>query len=141
MFAALSENLDFFKSRLNLFVALAPVVRVDNCTSTLLSKMKDRDTLDKIAHKMEIHEILSSVGGNRKSAAFLHKLFPEINMLGIKLLSDDDSKEINIISLEAFMGHFPSGTSFKSIKHFKQLMKQQQFEHFDYGPEENRVRY
>src|SRR5438105_8301466 len=99
MFAALSENMEFFKSKLNLFVALAPVVRVDNCTSSLISKMKDKETIEKFVDKMEIYEIFSSNGGNRKSTAFLHKLFPELNMLGIKLLSDDDTSHINIVSL------------------------------------------
>ena len=33
MFAALSENLDFFKERINLVVMLAPVTRVDHLSS------------------------------------------------------------------------------------------------------------
>lgn len=138
---ALSENMEFFRSRLNLFVALAPVVRVDNCSSTLLSKMKDKEGLDKFLNKMEIYELFASNSGNRKSAAFLHKLLPEFNLLGIKLLSDDDTKEINTISLESFMAHFPAGTSYKSINHFKQVMKSKKFERYDYGKEENLKRY
>lgn len=50
MFAALSENMDFFRDKLNLFIALAPVVKVDNCTSTII-KMKDNDMIDKITNK------------------------------------------------------------------------------------------
>jgi hypothetical protein len=37
---------------------LAPVVRVDNCSSKLISKMKDKDILDKVMNKMAIYEIL-----------------------------------------------------------------------------------
>ena len=33
MFAALSENPDFFKPKMKGFIALAPVMRVNNCRS------------------------------------------------------------------------------------------------------------
>jgi hypothetical protein len=39
------------------------------------------------------------------------------------------------------MAHFPAGSSLKSLKHFKQVMKAKRFEHYDYGPEENLKRY
>lgn len=94
MFAALSENMDFFRDKLNLFIALAPVVKVDNCTSTII-KMKDNDMIDKITNKFQINEIFPSKGKNRNGAAFFHKVLPEISNLGIKLLCDDDPKEVN----------------------------------------------
>jgi len=68
-------------------------------------------------------------------------LFPEIANIGVKLLCDDDPKELNQTSLEAFLSHFPAGTSFKSVRHYKQLMNSKQFEHFDFGLEENQKRY
>jgi hypothetical protein len=53
MFCALSENLDFFKERLNVFIALAPVVRVDSCTSGLIRKVKDNENIEKMLIKYE----------------------------------------------------------------------------------------
>jgi hypothetical protein len=41
MFAALSENLDFFKPKINLAIMLAPVARVDRLSSSTLQKLKD----------------------------------------------------------------------------------------------------
>ena len=41
MFYALSENLKFFKDKINIFIALAPVVRIDNCSSGLINKMRN----------------------------------------------------------------------------------------------------
>lgn len=81
--------------------------------------MKDKEIVEKLVNKMEIYEILPQNNGNHKSSAFLHKLFPEFNMLGIKMISDNCIKEVNMVSLEKFIGHYPAGTSFKSIKHFK----------------------
>jgi hypothetical protein len=68
-------------------------------------------------------------------------MFPEISNLGLKLISDDDPSELNQNSLASFVAHFPAGSSFKSVKHFKQLMKHGLFEHFDYGRAENIRRY
>jgi hypothetical protein len=36
MFAALSENLDFFKDKINLAIMLAPVTRVGSMNATIL---------------------------------------------------------------------------------------------------------
>ena len=39
------------------------------------------------------------------------------------------------------MGHFPSGTSLKSLNHFAQIYKQKKFMHYDYGKYGNRDKY
>ncbi len=54
MFSALAENLDFFRAHMNIFIALAPVVRIDNCSSGLIKKMSDSDKLEKMLVKMNI---------------------------------------------------------------------------------------
>lgn len=45
MFAALSENLEFFKDKINLAVMLAPVTRVGNMNAYILKKIKNMNTL------------------------------------------------------------------------------------------------
>lgn len=95
MFCALAENIDFFRERMNLFIALAPVVRVDSCSSGLIRKLKDNDNFEKMLMKFEVYELTPSKGKNNKAAAFFHKLFPEISNFGLKLLCDDDPKEVN----------------------------------------------
>lgn len=141
MFAGLCERFEYFKKHINLFIALAPAVRIDNCTSNLIKKMHDNQKIESMMIKMKMLELFPSKGRNWKSFAFLHKLLPEFSNLGIKILSDDNPKEINQKSLENFLAHFPAGTSFKTVKHFKQLMISKRFEKFDYGKDENLVRY
>ena len=51
MFCALSENFEFFKKHMNLFIALAPVVRVDNCSSGIIKKMSENDIVEKTLKK------------------------------------------------------------------------------------------
>ena len=43
MFAAMSENTDFFKERMLLFVALAPVVSVKNLDSQFLKDLNENE--------------------------------------------------------------------------------------------------
>eukprot|EP00347_Sterkiella_histriomuscorum_P012882 403366856 len=140
MFCALSENLQFFKDRMNLFIALAPVVRLDSCSSGLILKMKDNQHIENLLIKNEIFEI-TPAKKNNKAAAFFHKIFPEISNFGLKMLSDDDPREVNQNCLEGYLSHYPAGTSLKTIRHFKQVMNKKSFEHFDYGQEENIRRY
>lgn len=80
---------------MNLFIALAPVVRVDNCSSGIIKKLKDNELFEKTLKKFKIYELLPMKGKNNKTAAFFHKLAPELGNLGIKLLADDDPKSIN----------------------------------------------
>jgi lysosomal acid lipase/cholesteryl ester hydrolase len=64
MFCALSENLEFFRERLNVFIALAPVVRVDSCSSGLIKKMKDNELVEKTLKKLKIYELFPSKDKN-----------------------------------------------------------------------------
>ena len=94
MFCALSENFDFFKERMNLFIALAPVVKLDSCSSGLILKIKDNAHLENFLIGNEIFEITPAKRNNKAAAAF-HQLFPGVSNLGLKLLSDDDPSEVN----------------------------------------------
>ena len=52
MFAALSENSDFFRERVNLFCMLAPCARVDRCQGSTIRSMADNSTVMKMMRKM-----------------------------------------------------------------------------------------
>jgi len=91
MFCGIAENYDFFKDRINLFIALAPVVKVESCSSGLIKKIKDNQTLENLLIKNEVYEITPAKGNNSGQALF-HKILPEISNFGIKLLSDDDPR-------------------------------------------------
>ncbi len=107
---------------MNLFIALAPVVRVDNVSSGIIKKMADNQTVEKMLKKFKMLEMMPSKGKNNKAQAFFHKLMPELGNLGIKFLADDDPKTINQAQLDAYLAHFPAGSSMKTVLHYKQLM-------------------
>lgn len=68
MFSALAENMPFFRKHLSIYIALAPVVRLDHCTSGILRKMCDNDSVEDLMVRMNIQEIFPA-SSNRKSAA------------------------------------------------------------------------
>mmetsp|Transcript_43579 Transcript_43579/g.31810 ORF Transcript_43579/g.31810 Transcript_43579/m.31810 type:complete len:95 (+) Transcript_43579:5-289(+) len=94
MFCALAENLQFFKERMSVFVALAPAVHIKYCTSGLVKKMADSDQMEKLILKMDMLEVFPAEK-NRKATSFFHKLLPEVSNMGLKLLADDDPSSIN----------------------------------------------
>ena len=95
MFCALSENIDFFRRHMNVFIALAPVVRVDSCSSGLIKRMKDNEVVEKIIKKFGIQELFPSKDKNNSASAFFHKLVPELGNMGVKMIADDNPKTIN----------------------------------------------
>ena len=107
---------------MNLFIALAPVVRLDNCSTGIIKKLTDNKSIEQMLKKFKVHELLPSKGKNNSASAFMHKLLPEIGNLGVKLLADDDPKQINQSQLDAYLAHFPAGSSRKTVLHYKQLI-------------------
>jgi hypothetical protein len=49
---------------MNIFIALAPVVRVDSCSSGIIRKLKDNNTVEKMLKKLKIYELMGSKGKN-----------------------------------------------------------------------------
>ena len=52
MFSALSENSEWFRERINLFVMLAPVTRVDRIMNPTLKSLIENTTALKMLKKM-----------------------------------------------------------------------------------------
>ena len=52
MFAALCDNLEFFKPKINLAVMLAPVARVDRMTCKTIQRVKENNTVNNIMESM-----------------------------------------------------------------------------------------
>ena len=64
MFSALCEDSEILEQKVNLFLALAPVVRVDNLSSGLIKKLSDNENLENLIVKMNIHELFPSSKNN-----------------------------------------------------------------------------
>lgn len=56
------------------------------------------------------------------------------------MISDTDSKNISQTGFETYCGHYPAGTSFRCIEHFRQMIKAKKYQKYDFG-EENVIKY
>ena len=69
-----------------------------------------------------------------------------IKYSGLGGLSISESADINLDHLNkdaipTFMGMFPSGTSFRCVNHYRQMMNAKKFQKYDFGLEKNMEKY
>lgn len=134
MFYGLAENEKWFKERINLFVALAPCVKITNSKSSyiqILAKMEG--VLEGGAASLGIKEIFG------KGWEAHLKRFE--NMLPSEFAGTSDIKQLDDVSnplmdsankTKIFKGHFPHGASVKSLSHYGQILNADAFLKFDY---------
>jgi hypothetical protein len=64
-----------------------------------------------------------------------------VHHLAILFGSDNYPDTLSQRARDNLPGHFPSGTSFRVLNHFRQLILKETFEKYDFGFEENFKRY
>ena len=137
MFSGLTQKFDFYKENLKLFVALAPVARLTNLASTLLSILSTM-SMHKMMKKAKVYEMGPNTEGTNKLINFMEKHANGLTNFFLGLISDSNSKECNDQnSLNVYLKHYPSGTSLKCLIHFVQIIKAKKFVYFDYRKEAN----
>lgn len=141
LFAALTQNLDYFKSKIKLFVALGPVARVYNMSSKLLlllNKLK----VDTLLEKLNMWEVFCTDEKLSKINSWLLPKVPIICNLVSRLISDINSSGCNNSkTMPVYLSHQPGGSSLKAVSHFVQLIRRNTFSMYDYGQEGNHAIY
>jgi lysosomal acid lipase/cholesteryl ester hydrolase len=141
MFAALTQKLEYFKTRVKLFIALAPVARVGGVSSGLL-KVLNKVKFHKILQASNQYECFPNNEDNNNFNSWLHKNFSSLTNMLIEMVSDNNSKTNNDIDrLGVYLTHYPSGTSLKSLNHFVQNFTGKKFCQYDYKKEANMFIY
>jgi len=139
MFAALCENKDFFKDKINLAIMLAPVARVDKCSAKTIQDMANKETVAQFIESIG-PELLPTPNVDGKIASGFMKI-TGASQFSIQAFSDSDPTLVSEKGLENYMGHFPSGTSYRCVNHFRQEINAKTFQKYDFGLEENIKRY
>jgi len=57
------------------------------------------------------------------------------------MMSDDDPTKMSQSGLRNYLGHFPAGTSFMCVNHYRQLYLARRFQKYDFGAEQNLIKY
>ena len=74
MFAALSEKCEFYRDKINLFIALAPVATCHEAGAKKLQQIKDNETLVNLVQKKMGHELFPRPQADGKITSNLMKM-------------------------------------------------------------------
>jgi pimeloyl-ACP methyl ester carboxylesterase len=138
--AGMSEKLEYYKDKLKIVVLLAPASRVDNLDSKLLTFLKEIE-IDVKLESISLHEVLPYDPELNALNIKFTQIYPTMHYAMLELTSDEISWMNCPDRIKVFFSHYPSGTSVKSLTHFKQLIESKNFQHFDYGEVENLKKY
>lgn len=110
MFSAISMDQDFWIERLNLWVALAPVTKLDHSKSELFQFM-DHFTKE-IEAAADLLGIWSILGDPANAASKLFcGIIPDICLIGERFLITQDPSLDDKDRFGVYMAHFPAGAS------------------------------
>ena len=142
MFYGLSHNEAYFADRVSIFLALGPVTDIHNCKSSLIHVFAEFQSL--IADTAGLLGFYEFFPANWITTGFM-RLFcgtvPQICEFGLFLISDEDPTLNDQDRTPVFLGHFPSGTSLRSIQHYAQILQAKKFQRMDFGRTTNQKLY
>lgn len=134
--AGMCEQYDFYREQILLVILLAPASRIENIHSNLLQFLKNFDVDNKLNSK-DINEIFPFDPDLIDLNIKINKVYPTFSHALLEMTSDEVSWVNCPDRIKVYFSHFPSGTSLKSITHFKQIIESKKFQKFDFGKEEN----
>jgi len=129
-FSGLSIN-PVISSKVNLFVALAPVAYVNNQKSLLLTLMADLDVVA-LFQLFGDKSFLPDMTILQQLAPDLCSLLPSGCNIFLELLCGP-SNNLNDTRIEVYTSETPAGTSVKNMAHWSQGVTTDAFQMFDYG--------
>ena len=141
MFSGLTQKFDFYRKNIKLFVALAPVARIANIGSTLLSILA-KISIHKLVKKIKVYEMGANSKVTSNIISFFDNYATSLTNFFINLLTDKSSKEYNNQdALSVYLNHSPCGCSLKCLIHYVQIIKSKKFIYYDYKSEANFAMY
>ena len=131
MFYALSNNKAFFRDKVSIFVALAPVTKITNQKADMVSIAADLYVaIDDAAELIHLYEI---GGANWFKNTLIRKLCTTIESFCLaiqKIISTDNPDTDDLTRFAVYMGHQPNGTPSRTIMHYAQNMREDRFQEF-----------
>ena len=135
MFYALAtdeENKSFLSSKVNLFIALAPVTRVKNMKAPLINVfMPFYDILDWFNTMVGWYELFGEKKWNVMFKIFC-RTTPRLCYWSERLSYTNNVQADNFERTQVLIGHQPGGVSLKNLFHFAQGIRSEKFQLWDY---------
>ena len=130
MFAALTMNNDYYKQRLNGFIAFGPVTSLAGIKSGFL-EILFKANLDKVIKFLGFHEVFGNSDFIDKFEKIVCGKFGLLCSGLLDLISEVNTDADDMDRFLVFVSHFPSGTSIKTLSHFADSYRNKRFSQLD----------
>jgi hypothetical protein len=142
MYYLLATNEEYVKKKVNVFIALGPVMKLTHCKSALIQLVAFNEwLLVDTCELLGIYEFFPANWLTTGAMKLLCGTIPKLCELGDYLIADEDITLDDEKRLQVYMGHFPSGTSLRCLDHYGQILNSDSFQKFNFGKKENEKRY
>jgi lysosomal acid lipase/cholesteryl ester hydrolase len=138
MFYLATKEQDWVTNSISVFTALAPVTMPTHSGSKLIKKIAPQiGLLDDLLKWSKVYELFQPTQFSKSSMRIVCGYLPWICKAGASAISDKNLDADNEERFQVYMGgHYPSGTSTKSLVHYAQMIKAEKFQQFDLGSED-----
>ena len=129
MFYGLANYESYYKNRLSVFVALAPVTMLPNTETELFVLASDLyDEIDDFFNFWNIHSVLNNTWYTSATTKIFCDAFPPFCLALERLFVSSDPTYDDQDRFNVYMDHEPNGASTKALLHFTQNMKEARFQ-------------
>ena len=119
MYWALSHNEAYFADKISIFIALGPVMRLSHSKSSLINIFAEtRFLIVDTCAVLGIYEFFPAGWLTTGAMRLLCGTIPGFCNLGLWLVTDEDTTLNDPSRAQVYLGHFPSGTSMKTLDHY-----------------------
>ncbi|XP_022823996.1 lipase 3-like [Spodoptera litura] len=143
-FVMMSERPEY-NEKISVMIALSPVAYIGRAKSPVVRLLSPgTNMLSQFAKSLGVHEFLPDHSLVRILKLMICGTGPIGDILcsnAAFLTSGYDFYQLNVTNLPVVMGHVPAGASIKQLAHYGQLLLSNDFRKYDYGEEENILRY
>jgi len=129
LFSALCQKCEYFVNKIKLFIALAPIARLNNMSSFLLNTLEKLKVV-KTCNKLGIFEMFPN-GDNESNFDFVNifnKYFMPMNNFTLSFITDNNSYDTNDQDyMKFYKKFFPSGCSLNCLSHFTHIINKKKW--------------
>ena len=140
-FAAASRDNDWYRDRLSIFVALAPIAQTYQGADPALRLATSSRMVFIFLRKLGISFLFPSGFLANPLYQRACRIFPFLCEATELFTSEADPFVDNQNSINTYFEIFPSSTSLTNFEHYGQIFVSRRFQDFDYGPERNMIAY
>ena len=134
MYWALSHNEQFFADRVSVFIALGPVMRLSHSKSSLINIFAHtRSLIVDTCSVLGIYEFFPAGWVTTGAMRLLCGTIPSLCNLGLYLIADEDPSLNDPARAQVYLGHFPSGTSMRTLDHYGQIITSGEMRRYSFG--------